>query len=72
MNKIPKCSRKMVPLSKETKKINKGLNINKIKILTNKPKTRSFGKDITNITKNKDIKLPKKSSSCNEKVNNNI
>ena len=41
----------------------------KIKIVSNKSVTRSFGQDITNYVKIKDIqKLPKKSSSCNNKV----
>ena len=63
MNKIPKCSRKMNPMV-NTKKSNNQLNFNKIKISS----TKSFGTDITNMVKNKVIKITKKSSSCNEKV----
>ena len=65
MNKIPKCSKKMIPMIKtKTKKSNNQLNYNKIKISV----TKSFGNDITNIIKNKEIKISKKSSSYNEKV----
>jgi len=64
MNKIPKCSKKMIPLAKVIKKPSKrDSNINKLKIINNKPNVRSFGNDITNLIKNK------KSVSCNEKVN---
>ena len=64
MNKIPKCSKKMIPLAKVIKKPSKrDSNINKLKIINNKPNVRSFGSDITNLIKNK------KSVSCNEKVN---
>ena len=64
MNKIPKCTRKMIPLAKVIKKPSKrDSNDNKLKILNNKPNVRSFGSDITNLIKNK------KSVSCNEKVN---
>ena len=70
MNKIPKCTRKMIPLVKAIKKPSKrDSNDNKLKILNNKPNVRSFGNDITNIIKNKEIKITKKSVSCNEKVN---
>ena len=54
MNKIPKCSKKMIPLAKVIKKPSKrDSNINKLKIINNKPNVRSFGNDITNLIKNK-------------------
>jgi len=65
MNKIPKCSKKMIPIIK-SKKSNNQLNYNKNNILST---TKSFGNDITNIIKNKKTK---KSSSCNEKVSKYI
>ena len=68
MNKIPKCSQKMIPKLKVNKNQNKELNFHKIKILN----TKSFGNDITNMVKNRAYKVVKKSSSCNEKVNNII
>lgn len=69
MNKIPKCSRRMIPKMKANKKSNDGLNINKLKILKNKSNTKSFCSDITNLSKNKEINTTKKSSSFNAKVN---
>ena len=60
MKKVPRCSKKMIPLAKEAKKLTKGLHINKLNIL------------ITNINKNKENKIAKKSSSCREKVIKNI
>ena len=68
MNRIPKCNnnKKTIPL--KSKKINKESICGKMKmkILTNKSLIRTFGHDLTNITKNKDnIKLNKKSSSYN-------
>ena len=68
MNKIPKCTQKMIPKLKVNKNQNKELNFHKIKILN----TKSFGNDITNLVKNRAYNIVKKSSSCNEKVNNNI
>ena len=68
MNKIPKCTQKMIPKLKVNKNQNKELNFHKIKILN----TKSFGNDITNFVKNRAYNIVKKSSSCNEKVNNNI
>jgi len=65
MNKIPKCTRKMIQKQKVNKNQNKELNFHKIKILN----TKSFGNDITNMVKNKASNIVKKSSSCNEKVN---
>ena len=70
MKKVPRCSKKMIPLAKEAKKLTKGLHINKLNIL--QTKARSFGTDITNINKNKENKIAKKSSSCREKVIKNI
>ena len=67
MNKIPKCTKKMIPIIKANRKNNKEPNFTKIKVLTVKSISNSFGKDITNIVKNK---TKKKSSSVNEKVNN--
>ena len=72
MNKIAKCNnKKIIPL-----KINKrpqkecfcGCAKMKIKINSNKTIMRSFGQDITNLSKNIEIhKQTKKSSSYNEK-----
>ena len=64
MNKIPKCTRKMISKQNMNKNQNKELNFHKIKILN----TKSFGNDITNMVKNRALKIVKKSSSCNEKV----
>lgn len=64
MNKIPKCTRRMIPKQKVNINQNKELNLRKINILN----TRSFGNDITNMVKNRALKIVKKSSSCNEKV----
>lgn len=75
MNKIPKCNnnKKILPL-KISKKTNKESLCGKMKmkLLTNQSIIKTFGRDITNISKNKEtIKIPKKSSSCNnEKVSN--
>ena len=75
MNKIPKCNinKKILPL-KITKKSKEKSVCGKIKmkLLTNQPIIKAFGRDITNISKNKDInKVTKKSSSFNEKVSIN-
>lgn len=70
MNKIPKCTKKMIPIIKANRKNNKETNFTKIKVLTVKSISNSFGKDITNIVKNKENITKKKSSSVNEKVNN--
>lgn len=79
MNKIPKCNntKKLAPL-KINKKTNKESVCGKMKmkILSNKSIMRSFGQDITNLSKNKDNKenfrIPKKSSSCNDKVSKKL
>lgn len=71
MNKIPKCKTKKINPLKLDKRPNKESikGKMKMKIVTNKSITRSFGQDITNFVKLKDIqKIPKKSSSCNNKV----
>lgn len=69
MNKIPKCKTKKINQLKLDKKQSKESARGKMKIVSNKSITRSFGQDITNYVKIKDIqKLPKKSSSCNNKV----
>jgi hypothetical protein len=75
MNKIPKCNinKKILPLkiTKNSKKKSVGGKM-KIKLLSNQPIIKSFGRDITNISKNKDInKVTKKSSSLNERVSIN-
>lgn len=74
MDKIPKCkNKKIIPL-KIKKKRNKESICGKIKIkiLSNRAMTRSFGHDITNLSKSKDNNKEKlgakKSSSYNEKV----
>ena len=71
MNKIPKCNnKKLIPL-KINKKPNKESICGKMKmkILSNKSILRSFGQDITNLSKSKENKkIPKKSSSYNDKV----
>ena len=54
MNKIPKCTKKMIPIIKANRKNNKESNFTKIKVLTVKSISNSFGKDITNIVKNKE------------------
>ena len=75
MNKIPKCAKKIIPNIKANKKEKKEFNFKKIKILTNKHIARSFCNDIINITKRKEVKVAKKSSSCSGKVSiiyNNI
>lgn len=69
MNKIPKCKTKKLNPLQITKKSNKICGREKMKIFVNKSVTRSFGQNITNFTKIKDIqKIPKKSSSYNNKV----
>ena len=71
MNKIPKCSRKLIPVIKpKNKKSNKAPNINKIKILPDKKITKkSFDNDNITLVQSKEIKIKKKCSSCNERVN---
>ena len=63
MNKIPKCNnKKLIPL-KINKKPNKESICGKMKmkILSNKSILRSFGQDITNLSKSKENKkIPKK------------
>lgn len=71
MNKIPKGNNKKLISLKINKKSNKESVSGKMKtkILSNKTIIRTFGQDITNISKNKENNLiPKKSSSCNDKV----
>lgn len=71
MNKIPKGNNKKLISLKINKKSNKESISGKMKtkILSNKTIIRTFGQDITNISKNKENNLiPKKSSSCNDKV----
>ncbi len=68
MNKIPKCSRGAIPMIPAHKKLSKDIISNKIKISSNKSMIRSFGDDISNFNKNHTNKIPKKSSSYNEKV----
>ena len=75
MNKIPKCNinKKILPLkiTKNSKKKSVCGKM-KIKLLSNQPIIKAFGRDITNISKNKDInKVTKKSSSFNERVSTN-
>ena len=71
MNKIPKGNNKKLISLKINKKSNKESISGKMKtkILSTKTIIRTFGQDITNISKNKENNLiPKKSSSCNDKV----
>ena len=71
MNKIPKGNNKKLISLKINKKSNKESVSGKMKtkILSNKTIIRTFGQDITNMSKNKENNLiPKKSSSCNDKV----
>ena len=71
MNKIPKGNNKKLISLKINKKSNKESISGKMKtkILSNKTIIRTFGQDITNMSKNKENNLiPKKSSSCNDKV----
>ena len=78
MNKIPKCNnnninnnKKIIPL-KINKKSNKESVCGKMKmkILSNKSMVKTISHDATNLSKNKknNIKINKKSSSCNDKV----
>ena len=71
MNKIPKCSRKLIPVLKtKNKKSNKAPNINKIKLITDKQITKkSFDNDNITLVQSKEFKIKKKCSSCNERVN---
>ena len=71
MNKIPKCSRKFIPVIKpKNKKSNKAPNINKIKLLQEKQITKkSFDNDNITLVQSKEVKIKKKCSSCNERVN---
>ena len=72
MNKIPKCNnKKIIPLNinkRPQKECICGCAKMKIKINSNKTIMRSFGQDITNLSKNiENHKQTKKSSSYNEK-----
>ena len=71
MNKIPKGNNKKINSLKINKKLNKESICGKmkIKILSNKKIIRTFGQDISNLPRIKENNsLPKKSSSCNNKV----
>lgn len=71
MNKIPRGNNKKLISLKINKKSNKDVVSEKMKmkILSNKSIIRTFGQDITNLSKTKENNLlPKKSSSCNDKV----
>ena len=70
MNKIPKCSRKLIPtINPKNKKSNKAPNINKIKILTDDSLTKkSIANDNISL-QSKETQIKKKCSSCNERVN---
>ena len=71
MNKIPKCSRKLIPtINPKNKKSNKAPNINKIKILTDNSLTKkSIANDNISLVQRKETQIKKKCSSCNERVN---
>ena len=73
MEKIPKGNTKKLKPLNINKKMNHESNGSRMKTknLSNNAITKSFGRDITNISKNKEnIKIPKKSSSYNDKVSN--